>query len=166
MSRCLGITVHTGWGACVVAGGSPGAREIVASQRIDILDGAKRFCFHAAATLEPARAHKHIEAVREEAVASAKRALRPLLEQDVQSCAIVAKHGEMGELAEILASHPRIHTAEGLFYRDVLREACGIPSTIVPPSTLDPATAGKMPISPWGRDQKLAALAAWGILQR
>ncbi|MFL5249282.1 MAG: hypothetical protein ACJ79V_15805, partial [Myxococcales bacterium] len=64
----------------------------------------------------------------------------------------------------ILAAHPRIHTAEGCFYRDVFREACPVRVLLVPPSSLDAATIGKIARPPWGRDQKLAALAAWAVL--
>jgi hypothetical protein len=63
-----------------------------------------------------------------------------------------------------LAAHPRIHTAEGCFYRDVLAEACPIPVRIVPPKTLDDSKVGKIAPAPWGRDQRLAALAAWAVL--
>lgn len=79
-------------------------------------------------------------------------------------CAIVAKDGDAGDLDEVLASHPRIHTAEGRFYRDVLRDACPIPVRLVPPSSLDPSRVGKLAAAPWGRDQKLAALAAWTVM--
>jgi hypothetical protein len=40
--------------------------------------------------------------------------------------------------------------AEGHFYRDVLRAACEIPVVIVPPSSLDVATIGKLAPPPWG----------------
>jgi len=65
---------------------------------------------------------------------------------------------------KVLASHPRIHTAEGYFYRDVVRDACAVPVKIIPPASLDPSKLGKLDAPPWGRDQKLAALAAWTIM--
>jgi hypothetical protein len=49
-------------------------------------------------------------------------------------------------------------------YRDVLRDACGLPTELVVPKTLDVAQVGKLAAAPWGRDQKLAALAAWRVL--
>ena len=52
------------------------------------------------------------------------------------------------------------------FYRDVLCEACPIPSQIIPPTALDVATVGKLAVAPRGRDQKLAALAAWRVMRR
>jgi hypothetical protein len=165
MPRALGISVHTGWGACVLVGGSLARPEIVASERIEILSDAERFCFHRAAEMKAAAAEKWIAHVRAKAVANAARALAPLLAQQVSVCAVVAKEGEIGELPEVLASHPRLHSAEGCFYRDVLRAACPVPVRIVPPASLDPSKVGKLAGPPWGRDQKLAALAAWRVLE-
>ncbi|HEX3849295.1 MAG TPA: hypothetical protein VHV81_18075 [Steroidobacteraceae bacterium] len=165
MRRAMGITVHTGWGACVVVAGTPANPEILSSEIIDIVDGAQRFCFHQAAEMEGNAAGSWLARVRGEALASARRALAAAEEMSPQICAIVAKEGEIGDLAQVLASHPRVHTAEGLFYRDILREACSVPTRIVAPRSLDPSKLGKLPVKPWGRDQKLAALAAWSVLR-
>ncbi len=164
MKRAIGISVHTGWGACVVVGGTLARPEIVANQVIQILGDSERFCFHLAEKMERTAAEKWIARARKDAMENAKRALAPLIKQDVSICAIVAKEGEVGNLDEVLASHPRIHTAEGFFYRDVLRDACAVPVRVVPPSSLDPSKIGKLAAPPWGRDQKLAALAAWTII--
>jgi hypothetical protein len=165
MQRALGISVHTGWGACVVVGGSPRKPEIVANEVIDILGDVQRFCYHMAAEMKRDAAEKWIAQVRKTALANAKRALAPLLAHEVGACAIVAKDRDAGTLDEILAAHPRIHTAEGCFYRDVFRDACSVPVHLVPPSSLDPLTIGKLAGPPWGKDQKLAALAAWTALK-
>jgi hypothetical protein len=45
---------------------------------------------------------------------------------------------------KVLASHPRIHTAEGYFYRDVVRDACPFPVKVIPPASLDPSKLGKL----------------------
>ncbi|HET7097059.1 MAG TPA: hypothetical protein VFJ68_06680 [Casimicrobiaceae bacterium] len=164
MHRALGISVHTGWAACVVVGGSMSEPTIVANEVIEILGDADRFCFHRAAEMQRAAAGEWIASTRERAVANATRALAPLLAGDVRACAIVAKPGDPGDLDAILASHPRIHTAEGCFYRDVLREACGIAVRVISPAKLDPSKVGKLAAAPWGRDQKLAALAAWTVI--
>jgi len=162
----LGISVHTGWGACVVVGGSLAKPEIVANQRIEILGDSERFCFHMAEEMEPAAAKKWIAAARQKALENAARALEALVTREVSVCAIVAKNGDPGELHQILASHPRIHTAEGCFYRDVLRDACPVPAQIVPPSSLDVSRVGKLATKPWAADQKRAALAAWTVIGR
>jgi hypothetical protein len=166
MQRAMGISIHTGWGACVVVGGSLANPEIVANEVIDILDDSERFCFHMAAEMKPAEAEKWIASTRTKALANARRALAPFVAKDVSVCALVAKEGDAGELDKILAAHPRIHTAEGCFYRDVLREACPVPVKLVPPKSLDHTKVGKLAPPPWGRDQKLAALAAWSVLNR
>jgi hypothetical protein len=161
VDRALGISVHTGWAACVVVGGTSRRPDVIASQVIDILGDAERFCYHMAAEMKPAAAAAWIARMRRKALASARRALAPLLAHEPGACAIVARPGDPGELARILAAHPRIHTAEGCFYRDVLRDACGgLPVALVPPKSLDVSTVGKLAPPPWGRDQKLATLAA------
>jgi hypothetical protein len=78
-------------------------------------------------------------------------------------------------LGGILGAHPRIHSAEGWFYRDVLcaaGEALGFTTRVVAPKTLVTsaevakllARARKLVGSPWAKDQRDAALAAWGAL--
>ena len=54
MPRALGISIHTGWAACVVAGGSLAKPEIFANEVIEILDDSERFCFHMAAEMQRA----------------------------------------------------------------------------------------------------------------
>jgi len=51
-------------GACVVAGGSLPQPEIVANQVIEILGDSERFCFHAAAEMDPNAAEDRIERMR------------------------------------------------------------------------------------------------------
>ena len=164
MQHAIGISVHTGWAACVVVGGSPAKPEIIASEVIEILGDSERFCFHMAEQMKRADAEKWIAQVRKKATANAKQALATLVTKEVRVCAIVAKAGAVLDLDKVLASHSLIHAAEGHFYRDVLREACSIPVQLVPPSSLDPSRIGKLTAPPWGRDQKLAALAAWTVM--
>ena len=164
MQRAMGISIHTGWAACVVVGGSLAKPEIVANEVIEILGDSERFCFHMAAEMKRAAAKQWIARAKRKAVANARQALAPLVAKEVRVCAIVAKDGEAQDLDQALSSHPRIHTAEGCFYRDVLREACPIPVHVVPPSTLDPSKVGKLASPPWGLDQKRAALAAWSVM--
>lgn len=161
MTRALGVSIHTGWGACVVVAGSPTKPEIIANARVDVLGDDERFCFHMAADMRHSEAEAWLAKARKKALANAKQALEPLLALGVERAAIVAKAGATGALERVLESHPRLHTAEGYFYRDVFREACGVPAVIVPPASLDISGIGKLAGPPWGRDQKLAALAGW-----
>jgi hypothetical protein len=161
--RTLGITIHTGWAACVVVGGSLRRPDIIANEIIEILGDSERFCYHRAAGMPLESARSWIRRMHAKALANARNALTPLLAPQVTSCAIVARAGTMGSLQEVLASHARIHSAEGCFYRDVVREACTAPAHIVAPASLDTRAVGKLAGPPWSRDQKLAALAAWSI---
>jgi hypothetical protein len=182
VDRCaIGLSVHTGWAACVAAGGSLRAPQIDAREEIAILGDADRFVFHRAAKLDLAAAKGSVARAREQALERAAAALGELVARlraaghGVVACAIVASGAPMrASLEEILAAHPRIHTAEGCFYRDVLlraAEANRLPSRIVPPRSLDLdgkalllADAGRAVGKPWAKDQKLAALAAWTVL--
>ena len=164
MRRAIGISVHTGWAACVIVEGSLTEPGIVANEVIKVLEDSERFCFHIAAEMQRAAADKWITSIRKKAIANASQALSSLLAQRVSVCAIVAKEGDSGEFGAVLASHPRIHTAEGFFYRDVIRAACSVPVLIISPSSLDPSKVGKIAPPPWGRDQKLAALGAWSAM--
>ena len=164
MPHALGISVHTGWGACVAVGGSLRNPEIVANEIVEMLGDEERFCFHMAAEMPAAERARWIAGLRRKAIANARGALAPLLAHDVARCAIVARPGTPGDFATLFQSHTRIHAAEGCFYRDVLSEACPVPVVVVPPQTLDVSKLGKLSGPPWGKDQKLAALAAWSLL--
>jgi len=148
----------------VVVGGSLAKPEIVANEVVRLVDDTERFCYHRAADMRPAEAARWIARVRGQALAAARQALAPLLAQGVEVCALVAKEGAAASLEDALASHPRLHAAEGRFYRDVLCEASPIPVRVIPPAALDASKVGKLAAPPWGRDQKLAALAAWEVL--
>lgn len=161
MERAIGITVHTGWGACVVVGGSLREPRILGNRMIELLEGAERFCYHRAAEMEPASVPDWLSQVRAKALARARSELASLIDKRVAVGAIVAKDGELPDPQSALATHMRIHMAEGLFYRDVFRAAFQIPCRITPATSIDIMTVGKLATRPWGQDQKLAALAAW-----
>src|SRR5262249_51414077 len=98
--RAIGISIHTGWGACVVVGGSLAKPEIVAKEVIEILTDSERFCFHMAADMKRTKAEQWIADTRKKAIANARRALAPLVANEVSMCAIVAKGGAAGDLDE------------------------------------------------------------------
>lgn len=135
----------------------------MANQVIRYAEDAERFCYHVAAEMERAAAEKWLAEVRRTAVLRARARLAPLCAR-AEVCAIAANDRHPGSLDHILAAHPRIHTAEGCFHCDVLKEACTIPVELVPPRSLDPGALGKITGPPWGRTQKIAALAAWSLL--
>lgn len=162
--HAIGITIHTGWAACVVVGGSPRKPQIVGNRVIALLEGAERFCYHRAAEMDAAAVQEWLTGVRAKALAQARRELAALMGQQVRVGAIVAKEGALPAPDTALATHMRIHSAEGLFYRDVFRDACQVPCRIIPPASVDITVVGKLDTRPWGRDQKLAAAAAWQAL--
>src|SRR5690242_21942849 len=102
--RAMGISIHTGWGACVVVGGSPRAPEIIANEIVHLLGEDDRFCFHAAAEMSRSKAPAWIVRTREKALKNAKRALTPALMRGVKVCALVAKDGAVADLDRVLAS--------------------------------------------------------------
>ena len=100
----------------------------------------------------------------------------------VRACAVLVGSPMPGwSVDEVLAVHFRMHKAEGELFRDALLrggEACGLPTLPIPEKELarragsalrrseaeiqeQLAALGKSAGSPWGRDQKDAALAAW-----
>ena len=173
MKLAVGISVHTGWAVCVVAGGDWRSPRIDAREHLELLGDPERFVFHRAAEMPRGEAAKWVARAEKDAVACAGRVLKRLAAQaDTDRCAIVAKGGALLPLDEILASHPRIHTAEGLFYRDALRRAAesnGLTATVISPNKLDPkdprlADVGRAVGRPWDRDWKLATLAAWRVM--
>jgi hypothetical protein len=165
-SRAIGITVHTGWAACVVVGGSPHKPQIIGNKVIAVLEGTERFCYHRAAEMDAGAVQGWLREVRAKALARARKELASLLDPQVGVGAIVAKDGPIPDPGAALATHMRIHSAEGLFYRDVFRDACQVDCRIIPAASLDTAIVGRLETRPWGRDQKLAAVAAWQVMSR
>jgi len=189
-SCAIGLSVHTGWAACCVVSGDLRTPEILAREIIQMLGDQDRFVFHLAAKLKPADAEHGVRRVREDAVRAAKSALDLLAGRmraqgrSIERCAIVARQGAMPPLEEVLKAHPRIHTAEGVFFRDVVRDAAEshrLPTQVFPPKDLDALAAKALTIPsaqlanlldragkglgpPWGKDQRMASLAAWTAL--
>jgi hypothetical protein len=174
MRLALGLSVHTGWAACVLAGGGLREPHIASREKVHLLEDPDRFVFHRAAEMKRADAERAIARAEKDARRRAAAVFRRLADgREVRLCAIAAKAGPMPDLDAVLASHPRIHTAEGIFYRDVLVAAAsenGLAPHVVPPSKLDPnapalVAAGRVVGRPWNRDWKIAALAAWHVLE-
>jgi hypothetical protein len=187
----LALTVHTGWAAAVVAGGTLRAPRVEAREQVELLGDPDRFVYHRAAKTSRPEAERSLAVARKAATARAVEALGRIVGRarkaglDVVGCAIIANDAPMlASLDEILVAHPRIHTAEGCFFRDVLRagaEAQALPTRVLPARGLQAAAALVMHVEsllipgllddaastvgrPWGKDQKLASLGAWVVL--
>jgi hypothetical protein len=177
----LGLSIHTGWAAAVVAAGDLDAPQIVLREELELLGDPQRFVYHRAAEGPPTDAERSIAAAAREAARRARDALEALQTKAADAgarlvcCSLVAKLTPMpGPLSAVLAAHPKLHTAEACLYRDTLAQAAralALKVEIVPPDrALASATAQQLKRAgaaagrPWGKDQKLAALAAWMTL--
>jgi len=174
--RCaVGLAVHTGWAACVIAGGGFERPRIELREHFELLGDLDRFVFHRAAEMRPDAAKAFVARAARDARAAALSALRQATAgRELLACAIIGRTDPMPPLAEVVLSHPMMHTAEGMFYRDALREAAkaaGLDVRIVSPKALDTkdarlAAVGRAVGKPWNADYKLATLAAWSVLGR
>jgi hypothetical protein len=190
----IGARVHSGWAAVLAVSGDLEAVQILDRRRIAITDSTVAGAtqpYHFAEKLKLPDAEKHLAncAAVSECLASA--AIREMVEElrirdyQVAGCAIVLAAGRpLPGLADVLASHALIHTAEGEFFRRSLRKACegqGIAVTGIRERDLDErvketfgtaagnvrerlADVGRSLGPPWTQDQKSAALVAWIVL--
>lgn len=149
-----------------------GRERVLQRARIELLGDADRFVYHRAAEMDPAQAAQFVAQAKRTAHDRAVVEIRQhFASLEPACCAIVANAAPLAwSLADIVAAHPRIHTAEGCFYRDALAAAArelDLDVHVIAPKELDAsrvaALAGKVG-RPWGKDQKLAALAAWTIM--
>jgi len=184
----IGVRAHSGWAALVSVCGKPGSVQVLDRRRIVIADakmpGTKQ-PYHFAERLELRAAEKHIAscaAVSERlALAAIRDAVDELKGYEISGAAILLASGRpLPFLPNILASHALIHTAEGEFFRQIIRQACdrlgiGIReirerelgersaemfAEAAAPLQLEIANLGKSVGPPWTQDQKIAALAA------
>jgi len=195
-AAAVGCRAHTGWAALVVVAGGVARPEVVFRGRAELGDPAGRVrknAYHAARTLEPAAAAALVEAAEriatEQAAAAFERTLREATDEGavVRSCAVVVGTfaGE-ARLETILASHARVHAAEGRLYQGALlqgAESHGLDTIAIPQRSIWEQGEAALGVSrdelrnwidqlrrevgpPWAQDQKLAALAAWIALAR
>jgi hypothetical protein len=170
----------------VAVAGSPAEPQLLDRRRIEIAvrsEAGPAQPYHRARELEIAKAQQYLDreqaASRELAIAALRDAMKAVR---VVACGMVVSSGRVPETLEAtLASHPAIHTAEGLFFRQAIigaAESCKLPVRRVKEKELFEAAAkqfgmasvalqeridamGKLFGSPWGQDQKYAALAGW-----
>jgi hypothetical protein len=192
----LGVRMHSGWGVLVAVSGDAGALEIIDRRRIVTIapttPGARQ-PYHFAATLALAESEKHIANCAAASERLALAAVKQLVSEldarrhHIGGCAVILASGRaLPPLAEILASHPLLHTAEGEFFRSAVRNACErlkISVTTIRERDLDErvksafgssasrvqrkiSTYGKSIGPPWTKDHKTAALAASILLAR
>jgi hypothetical protein len=179
----IGVRAHSGWAALVAVTGRPGSVRVLDRRRIVIADpqtpGAKQ-PYHFAEKLELGAAEKHLEscaAVSQRLALSAiGHVVKELKGYEIAGAAVLLASGrQLPSLPDILRSHALIHTAEGEFFRLIVRQACerlGICVTGIREKELGEGSAlhleiarlGKIVGPPWTQDQKMAALAAMKVL--
>jgi hypothetical protein len=190
----LGLRMHSGWGVLVAVAGNATSVDLMDRRRIVITDpkvpGANQ-PYHHAASLgleESERYLANCAAIAERlATASVGDLVRELglrQHQVVGSAVLLASGRPLPSLANILASHALIHTADGEFFRRAVRQACEglrIPVTAMKERELHEraqtafgnhatrverriARLGSTVGPPWTKDHKTAALAAAMVL--
>lgn len=193
-NAAFGIRMHSGWGVLVCVSGDARVPEIVDRRRIVVVEptveGAKQ-PYHFVERLGRDAADRHLRKCAAISEGLALKALRDTLDvvtsrhYRVVGCGMLLASGRpLPALPRILASHALVHTAEGEFFRKVVREACErcrIPVVGFRERELDEhveatfgkaaarvrqhiSSLGKTVGSPWTRDEKFAALA--GLIVR
>lgn len=165
----LGFRAHSGWAVAVAV---RGASEILDRRRIVI--AKLKQPYHAAEPLPIAKAERLVRECRATSVPMAVEAIRPMIADHAPACAavLVGRAPALPPLESILKSHAMIHTAEGVFYREILIEACEqlglrverVPEKAVTADLPRVNGLGRTLGAPWTADQKLATLAALAAL--
>ena len=180
---CIGLKTHSGWAALVAISKDRSATfYLIERRRIERVDEpwAKQ-PYHAAEGLriEEARdvVRRGIDAARAIAAREMRAAIQRLKDggHAAVSCAIITGNPMPTDwtVEDILAVHFRMHKAEGVLFQDVLLRAaaeCGLKAISVNEKRLFEeagrtqmeliAQIGRNAGSPWGQDQRTAALAA------
>jgi hypothetical protein len=187
----VGCRAHTGWAILVAVAGKVDRPTVLFRWRAELNDPAGQIrpnVYQANRRLEPVAVAPLVDAARriaaEQAAAAFERALRQATADGVvlRRCAVVVGTLPAGtRLESALGSHALAHAAEGRLYQDGLlqgAEASGLEPLAVPKRSIWDLGESALGIpaeelrnhidhlrrevgSPWARDQKLAALAAW-----
>jgi hypothetical protein len=190
----LGFRAHSGWAALIALTGTTAAPAVILRRRLVIADpgisGSKQ-PFHAAEPMPFEDAESYIqrctESTRSLAEAGVRDAVAELSGIGIRvagTCVLMGSGRPTGDLAKILSAHPLIHTAEGEFFRNALKQACesgGLKFSGIKERELVNHAASVLRITvaelerratelgkgigpPWTQDQKLSAIAAWLVL--
>ncbi len=191
----LGFAPHSGWAVAVGVVEAQGGFRAVVRERVEMTEAEvpeSRQPYHAVEGLPVGDAAKRLAAWAARAEEMATGAVRDMGERlGRDGCRIVGvgvleSAGRKGKsLADTLASHALIHTADGDHFRAAIAGAaapCGLAVVRVPArdlaSRVEAATGlpskalgvllgqvGREMGPPWTSDQKSAALLAWLVLK-
>jgi hypothetical protein len=193
-SAALGFRVRSGWAALVVLAGPATAPVVIDRRRIDLAGAARPKTvqpYHRVRRLPLGAAEAGIARAAALAERLAARAVRAVVRDCrargyvVVGCGIgVGAARSPVTLAAILASHPRLHAAEGVLFREAVARGaagCRLSVAAVPERDLYAEAAaalherashirrrvadlGRALGPPWREDEKLASTAAWLVL--
>ena len=194
LTAAMGFASHSGWAAMVVLGKSAAGLQVLARSRVELIDGhdpESKQPYHAVemVCVEEAmgRLDGYMAVAKSMAYQSihAKREDLKVMGYRLKSAGILESAARKpSSLGSILASHAAIHAADGNHFRNALAAAAeqdGLTVYRIQSRALEgEAAAGlRRPVqklrdavaalshqvgSPWGADQKQAALLAWLIL--
>jgi hypothetical protein len=190
----LGLRMHSGWGVLVAVAGEATSVELIDRRRIVTTDpkvpGANQ-PYHYAANLGRPESERYLancaaasERLASAAVGDLVRELGLRQHRIVGAALLLASGRPLPCLANILASHALIHTADGEFFRRAVRKACEglkIPVAAIRERELIEraktmfgnqagrvercmARLGTSAGPPWTKDHKAAALAGALVL--
>jgi hypothetical protein len=129
MQAGVGFATHSGWAIAVTAGtDNAGQLRVVDRRRVALVDDdLPRQAYHAAAELDATAGEELVARVEASIVARAGAALREILhacgDASVQGIGVVGEPRPIPAVAEVLASHARMHACEGEQYRRGIVEA-------------------------------------------
>src|SRR5262249_38204991 len=188
-SAAIGVRAHSGWAAVVVIGGSITSPEIIDRRKIELIDGTIRGAkqpYHEAEEMPLNVAEEFLKRCTDCTNGLATQAIRNLIDiaesagYEIVGCGLTTSSAKpLPELVAILASHPMIHTAEGVFYREAIAQACqnlGLPVTKIKEKDIYNTCSTKLRFAaeefqaringigrtigpPWSQDQKFAAVS-------
>jgi hypothetical protein len=186
----IGLRAHSGWAALVAVAGPARKPTILLRTRVKMTDGSlagAKQPFHAAEEMPLARAEAYIDRCVARAGALAFAGLRAAVGaleaagHRAVSCGLLLASGRpLGSLEDTLASHAKIHTADGEHFRDALASGtrrCGMGLLPIREREVweKAARRARLPVadfqrivadcrktvgSPWTADEKLATAAA------
>jgi hypothetical protein len=190
----IGLAPHSGWAAAIGLTAGEAPLRVLTRDRIELTDPRdpdSKQPYHAIESLPIEEAEARLRSFVASAETMAHDGLQRIVDELTTSdwrvigVGILDSSGRRADsLANTLASHALIHTADGNHFRNALEAAAGrrgLPVTRVRSRDLEAEAAaalgkpvealrqalkelGRAVGSPWGADQKAAALLAWLVL--
>jgi hypothetical protein len=187
VSAAVGLRVKTGWAVAVLIGGPTRAPRILDRRRIELSDPDEpdsRQPFHAGtgtARVDPAEVRRLVAGIGRRTRRSLSALLRGYDAAGFRPRAMLLVVGSLADPLSISNPHIRAHAQEGYLYRTLLEQESrrlGIRTTAIRDRDLLPGVAAALGISsarirtalrrmgkdvgsPWGANERAAALAAW-----